>query len=88
MLFNCYQRAHQNSLESQPQVLFMLAVSGLKYPLIASIAGTIFVAGRIFYARGYQTGQPENRQRGSFGILGYLTLSGLTVATALNILKS
>ncbi|CAG8433634.1 1202_t:CDS:2 [Ambispora gerdemannii] len=86
MIFNCYQRAHQNSLETQPQVLFMLAMTGLKYPLFASGVGLVWVIGRIFFASGYQTGRPANRSRGGFGHFAYFTLIGSTIVTAFSIL--
>ncbi len=33
LLFNCYQRGHQNALESYPQFLAFLLIGGIKYPV-------------------------------------------------------
>ncbi|KAG9293930.1 hypothetical protein G9A89_019268 [Geosiphon pyriformis] len=84
--FNCYQRAHQNMLESYPQTLFMLAVGGIRYPIIASIGGLIWIAGRIAYANGYYSGEPQKRSHGRFGYLGVITLLGVSIATSVNLL--
>lgn len=81
-VFNCIQRAHQNTLENYPQFLFLLTCGGLSHPIAASIAGWVWMAGRIAFAKGYYTGNPENRRWGAFGYLGLLTLLGCTVHTS------
>lgn len=75
--FNCVQRGHQNSLENQPAFLTMLLVAGLRYPLSASVAGALYLIGRLFYFRGYCTGNPNGRHRGGFMYFGTLALLGM-----------
>ncbi|XP_071094373.1 glutathione S-transferase 3, mitochondrial-like isoform X2 [Haliotis cracherodii] len=78
--FNCIQRAHQNTLESYPQFLMLLFVGGLQYPKISAAAGAVYLAGRIAYALGYYTGDPEKRKRGVFGAFAMLILLGNTIS--------
>ena len=64
-LFNCYQRAHQNTLEFVPYFYSSLFFAGLKYPIASAVCGATFAVGRIAYALGYSTGNPENRIYGA-----------------------
>jgi len=80
--FNCVQRAHQNWLENYPQFLTLLFAGGLFLPKTTAAAGAVYLVGRIFYARGYYTGDPAKRMRGGFAYLGLLTMLGTTVCTA------
>jgi glutathione S-transferase len=59
--FNCVQRGHQNSLEIQPVFLALLILSGLGYPATAAALGASFLLGRVFYIKGYSTGDPARR---------------------------
>lgn len=85
-IFNCYQRAHQNTLEIYPQFLLMLLLGGLEHPVVTSVAGLVWVVSRLFYAHGYYTGDPKQRMRGSFGYLGFFTLLGCTVKLGVRLL--
>merc|ERR1712025_1348099 len=85
-MFNCIQRAHQNTLENYPQFLFFLTTGGLVHPVLSSMAGIIYLAGRIAFAKGYYTGNPENRRWGSFGYIGLLTLLGCSIHSSLRCL--
>ena len=51
-IFNCYQRAHQNTLESIPFYLAMLLTGGVRHPCLASGAGAAFLIARIIYSLG------------------------------------
>ncbi|XP_069135656.1 glutathione S-transferase 3, mitochondrial-like [Argopecten irradians] len=86
-VFNCIQRAHQNTLEGYPTFLMLLFVGGLQYPLTSAGAGTIYQLGRIAFAKGYSTGEPEKRRWGTFGYIGLLTMLGCSVGVAVRQLK-
>ncbi|XP_006631304.1 microsomal glutathione S-transferase 3b [Lepisosteus oculatus] len=85
-LFNCIQRAHQNTLEVFPQWLIFQFISGLAYPVVASVLGAIWVTSRFSYAWGYYTGDPEKRMRGAYGYIGYFGVILLSLAAALQML--
>ncbi|EIM92277.1 uncharacterized protein STEHIDRAFT_48148 [Stereum hirsutum FP-91666 SS1] len=59
MVFNCAQRAHQNTLEALPIVLTTTAITALQYPIVAAGGLGVWAFSRIFYTLGYMTGQPE-----------------------------
>ena len=56
-LLSTFQRAHQNTLENYPQFLFFLTIGGIIHPVLSSIAGLIYLTGRIAFAKGYYTGK-------------------------------
>jgi len=85
--FNCIQRAHQHTLELYPQFLLLLMVGGLQLPRVAAGAGAIYLLGRIAFAKGYYTGDPEKRKHGGFGMVGLLALLGSTACFAFHHLK-
>lgn len=70
--FNCYQRAHQNTLEYIPYVIILFVACAISWPLFASICQAIWVTSRFVYAHGYYTGDPQKRMRGVFGYIGFL----------------
>ncbi|KAM6498461.1 hypothetical protein JOM56_006409, partial [Amanita muscaria] len=57
--FNCAQRAHHNTLENLPMIYIPTLVTGLKYPLFAAVACTLWSLSRISYTHGYITGNPD-----------------------------
>ncbi|KAK3284702.1 hypothetical protein CYMTET_7662 [Cymbomonas tetramitiformis] len=73
-VFNCYQRAHQNTLEAYPSFLALLMLGGLAYPLVSSAAGGVWIAGRVVYSLGYYSGDPSQRMKGIWHNFGLLTL--------------
>lgn len=80
--FNCVQRAHQNTLENYPTFLLLLLVGGLHCPRVAAASGVVYVLGRVAFALGYYTGDPEKRRWGAFGYAGLITLLGSTLCFA------
>ncbi|CAD5117100.1 unnamed protein product [Dimorphilus gyrociliatus] len=86
VVFNCIQRAHQNTLEQYPQFLVLMLFAGIKYPCGATVLGLLWIVSRIVYAHGYYTGDPSKRTRGAFGYIGYFGLIGMSISTALSLL--
>ncbi|KAI8975520.1 hypothetical protein BDF20DRAFT_822741 [Mycotypha africana] len=87
-IFNCAQRAHQNSLELFPIFSTLLLVGGLKYPQLSAGAGAFFLLGRMFYVNGYVSGEPSKRMRGIWGMFGIATLLGTSCATVYHLLSN
>lgn len=81
-VFNCYQRAHQNTLEFVPYFYPALFTAGLRHPIGATVAGSIFAVGRVIYALGYYTGKPEKRVPGAVisEFLGLFPLIGMSIS--------
>ncbi|KAF7656002.1 hypothetical protein LDENG_00047550 [Lucifuga dentata] len=85
-VFNCIQRAHQNTLEVYPQWLVFQTIAALGYPLTASVMGVIWVTSRFSYAWGYYTGDPAKRMKGAYGYIGYFGVIILSISIALQLL--
>merc|ERR1711990_431884 len=75
-LFDCYMRAHQNTLENVAQFLALLLMGGVSHPCLAAGCGAAWVVGRVIYSLGYYTGEPKNRMPGflTTKLLGELPL--------------
>ncbi|KAG6919877.1 hypothetical protein DXG01_015585 [Tephrocybe rancida] len=87
LIFNCAQRAHQNTLENLPIIYATTLLAGLKYPIVAASACATWSVARIFYTRGYLTGDPKKRTNplslfGSISVLGLILTSTYTVGHA------
>ncbi|KAF5352690.1 hypothetical protein D9756_006025 [Leucocoprinus leucothites] len=80
LLFNCAQRAHQNTLESIPVIWASTAIVGTQMPVLAASVCGIWTISRISYTLGYLTGNPRKRVNPIYGV-GLLGSLGLT-ATA------
>ncbi|XP_063813244.1 glutathione S-transferase 3, mitochondrial-like [Pseudophryne corroboree] len=85
-VFNCIQRAHQNTLEVYPGWLIMQLIAGLAFPISASVLGAIWVTSRFSYAHGYYTGDPQKRMRGGYGYIGLFGVLLLSLTAALQLL--
>lgn len=73
-IFNCAQRAHQNTLEWLPQVISATFIVGLKFPRFAAAACGTWTLARFLYTIGYASGDPKKRNW-----LGAGYVNGLTV---------
>ncbi|KAI0756369.1 Alpha/Beta hydrolase protein [Daedaleopsis nitida] len=58
-VFNCMQRAHQNTLEQIPVILSGTLIGGMTYPIAAAALCGTWVFTRVLYTIGYSTGDPE-----------------------------
>lgn len=45
-------------------------MAGLRFPIAASIAGLVYLVGRIVYFMSYSSGEPNKRLRGGFMYFG------------------
>ncbi|KAK9832823.1 hypothetical protein WJX81_004611 [Elliptochloris bilobata] len=82
-LFNCVQRAHQNTLEQLPVWLAAQAALASVHPMTAGVLGFVWMAGRIVYFLGYSSKGPQGRLPGTIvasliqiGVLGFLLVNG------------
>ncbi|KAJ3316815.1 hypothetical protein HDV06_002816 [Boothiomyces sp. JEL0866] len=72
-------------MEIFPGVMVLYALTAIELPLVAALCGSIYIAGRASFYKGYITGDPAKRKAGSFGHLGSLGLfiSSIYVAAKL-----
>jgi len=63
--YDCFQRAHQNTLETWPSVCILVLLNGLQFPVTAAILMNIYSVGRIMYGYGYSHGGPKGRETGA-----------------------
>ena len=82
------QRGHQNTLEAYPEFLLMLGLGSIKYPVISSIGGVIWLIGRIVFFNGYATGYPEKRRYGAFGSFGLYTMMGCAIKSVYDLIRA
>ncbi|KAG6832533.1 hypothetical protein H0H92_000162 [Tricholoma furcatifolium] len=75
-IFNCAQRAHQNTLETIPIIYATTLITAIKYPIVAAAACGVWSVSRFAYTRGYITGVPSKRAGPVYalGLMGMLTL--------------
>ncbi|KNZ74146.1 Microsomal glutathione S-transferase 3 [Termitomyces sp. J132] len=59
LIFNCAQRAHANTLENLPMIYATTLITAVKYPIVAAAACGAWSLSRIFYTRGYLSGDPK-----------------------------
>ncbi|KAF8914803.1 hypothetical protein CPB85DRAFT_1251966 [Mucidula mucida] len=84
-VFNCAQRAHQNTLEFMMPVVTATILTSVHYPIAAAVGCGMFVVGRGFYTRGYLA-DPDSRVK-SGGWISYLALNGLLIGSAVSLYK-
>ncbi|KAJ2912153.1 hypothetical protein MD484_g8260, partial [Candolleomyces efflorescens] len=81
LVFNCAQRAHQNTLENIPIVYVTTIVAGLQYPVYSASVCAFWVLSRILYTRGYISGDPKKRVSVAYGLATVGLLGNLACAT-------
>ncbi|EAU92744.2 hypothetical protein CC1G_01789 [Coprinopsis cinerea okayama7 len=76
LIFNCAQRAHQNTLENLPLVYVTTILTGLYHPKLAALACTSWSIGRVAYTNGYVTGDPSKRIGSVVAKIGGVSILG------------
>jgi len=85
-LFNCVQRAHQHYLESLPMIYSHLYLASRSFPVLSTLSLLLFLLGRYVSARGYQSGDVQQKDKGNFGAPGVILLLGLAVHATVKML--
>jgi len=89
MVFNCTQRAHQNTLENVPVVILTTLIGGLRYPIPAAVACGFWSFTRIIYTLRYGTGEPKKRALVfRFNFIAQLVLTALSGKVAFDLIKA
>ncbi|KAI0066425.1 membrane-associated proteins in eicosanoid and glutathione metabolism [Artomyces pyxidatus] len=79
LIYNCKQRAHQNTLEVMPVIVITTLITSLEHPLVAASGCGLWVLGRIGYTIGYASGDPKQRSKG--GVIGYFGMLSLLLGS-------
>jgi len=85
-IFNCVQRGHQNMLETHYITISSALISGFHFPKLTGILVLGYGVGRVLYARGYATGDPNKRYQGGFNLLCLFGLILLNIVQGLSLL--
>jgi len=84
--FNLVQRGHQNTIENAPFFLALL-IAAWPFPLVAGIAGLVYLVGRALYMYGYMH-NVKSRLYGAICIYpALITLMGLAITNMVYIAK-
>ncbi|KDR77511.1 hypothetical protein GALMADRAFT_245666 [Galerina marginata CBS 339.88] len=81
MMFNCAQRAHQNTLENIPLLYVLTTLVGVKYPILSALSCATWVLSRVSYTRGYIKGGPGKRVSPLYLLGSMMSVGQLLVAT-------
>ncbi|KAI0652423.1 membrane-associated proteins in eicosanoid and glutathione metabolism [Trametes meyenii] len=77
LVFNCTQRAHQNTLELVPTIIGSTLIAGLSYPVLAAGLCGFWTFSRVLYSIGYSTGDPKKRNLAGAAVFSSLSMIGL-----------
>ncbi|KAI0697570.1 membrane-associated proteins in eicosanoid and glutathione metabolism [Cytidiella melzeri] len=86
-VFNCVQRAHQNTLENLPTVIFSTLIAGLVYPTFAGSLCATWSVARLLYTIGYSSGDPNARNFLGANVLGSLSQYTLLLSATWSVAK-
>ncbi|KAH9835864.1 membrane-associated proteins in eicosanoid and glutathione metabolism [Rhodofomes roseus] len=91
VIFNCAQRAHQNTLEYLPTIITGTLITSLRHPILAAALCSAWVASRFLYTIGYSTGDPAKRNNffsGVIGSLGWFAIVGTSTWTVIELIRA
>ncbi|KAF8913653.1 hypothetical protein CPB85DRAFT_543349 [Mucidula mucida] len=88
-VFNCAQRAHQNTLENVAVVVTSTLITAVSYPLVAASGCALWVFGRALYTRGYiQDPEVRNTHGGYIGSFGQTVVMLGSMISTIQLLKA